>query len=767
MSSTTLAHPPAASNENFLRWAFGRDKYLDAHVCSFPDDPERVSSSQVWEGGPARHWLRHLEQDNNNYYTVSLFKGDARTKDNFVALHILGVDDIGTKIDPDWAREVLGEPSYRIETSVGSEQWGYRLAPPITDVDVADALTTKLKDVLTKTLNGPDPGQRNVTRYLRLPVSRNRKQSLGMGVMGYACHGAGGTACSVPSDDVILAVETRWKALSPVPLLAAPGGPTLSQGPATPLPQLSELLLPYTHVELDELDHVLGGLRSLGLVKRADQPARRLGSGLGYGWDIVCPWIDEHTNRADTGTAYGCGQGFVCHHGHCQDRVGRDLWDKVNALIEEDSGGVDSLNLRAFGPGTWDPNGWTPDKAKDPNPAPDPDDPDLNPDKDGDKDKDGFSGYGGSEHGIDQIEPRPWIAPGYLLRGAVTMLVGPPDQGKSAWLTTATVALLLGQQLGALKAVIGTCRVLTLFAEEDDNEQRRRFAAALAVYNATVADTGDRLYRLVPNSLATLITADRRTGMLGATRKWHELKRQIVAHRPDVVILDPLVEIHTANENDNAHLKAIIAALRSLAQRYHCAVLVTHHAGKTEVVPGSLNMARGASAIGGAVRVALTLVEMTETEADKLGVPVERRRWYVRLDQARSSQAPPAQGAEWFFKLSQSLASGDEAPAMIPWSPPRATPPTQILLDALIQSIGQGCAQADARPWSPQLRDNEVRSIRSLLREHGVDRVSEAGVLEALLASGEVEVRTFNDPVSRNPRQGYRLVNGGPIAAWK
>jgi hypothetical protein len=547
----------------------------------------------------------------------------------------------------------------------------------------------------------------------------------------------------------------------------------LSQGgPATPLPQgdnLSELLLAYTHVELDELDHVLGGLRSLGLVKRGDQPARRLGSGLGYGWDIVCPWIDEHTNRADTGTAYGCGQGFVCHHGHCQDRVGRDLWDKVNALIEEDSGGVDSLNLRAFGPGTWDPNGWTPDKAKDPDPTPDPDDPDdpdLNPDKDKDKDKAGFL-HVNLDHGVDFLPPRPWIIPGFLLRGAVSLIIGAPNAGKSAWLMTLTTALVLGEALGAYKAKDGPVRVLTLFAEEDSDEQRRRLAAGLLLYNKTVADLDDRLRFLVPVHLAMLIAADRRTGALRATRAWHELKAAIVAHRPDVLVLDPLVELHGVPENDNTMVKQVLGALRSLAQRYQCAVLMTHHAGKAEVAPGSLNMARGASAIGGAVRVAVTLAEMTEAEAAKLGVEAERRRRYIRVDQARSSQSAPATKAEWFEKHSLTIANGDDAPALYPWVPPHATPPSQPLLDALIQSIGQGCAQADARPWSPQIRDNEPRSIRSLLREHGVDRVSEAGVLEALLASGEVEVGTYADPVSRHDRQGYRLVNGGPIAAWK
>ena len=50
------------------------------------------------------------------------------------------------------------------------------------------------------------------------------------------------------------------------------------------------------------------------------------------GWiEIRCPWVDEHTDRADTGAAirkpaeendyYGA---FQCHHGHCKDKTWRE-----------------------------------------------------------------------------------------------------------------------------------------------------------------------------------------------------------------------------------------------------------------------------------------------------------------------------------------------------------------------------------------------------------------------------------------------------------
>jgi hypothetical protein len=67
-------------------------------------------------------------------------------------------------------------------------------------------------------------------------------------------------------------------------------------------------------------------------------------SPLGGGWHAVtCPWIDEHTDRADTGTAYSepCADnaywgGFVCHHGHCRHRRGiREVFAWIKAIRQE------------------------------------------------------------------------------------------------------------------------------------------------------------------------------------------------------------------------------------------------------------------------------------------------------------------------------------------------------------------------------------------------------------------------------------------------
>jgi hypothetical protein len=95
----------------------------------------RAPQGYVWQGDWARDMLSQLTRDMNAYYCVSLFSGHVRQKP-FQALHVLGPGRRrGTKVSAQRALDLLGEPSYRIETSPGNEQWGYRLAPPVVDCD--------------------------------------------------------------------------------------------------------------------------------------------------------------------------------------------------------------------------------------------------------------------------------------------------------------------------------------------------------------------------------------------------------------------------------------------------------------------------------------------------------------------------------------------------------------------------------------------------------------------------------------------------------
>src|SRR4051812_41767703 len=125
--ATTLS----MSNSEFLEWIFG-DQWRRAHVTAIKGDP-RKASPEDWAGFPAAFGLDRLRPDTNNYYAVSLFHRPVRRMEHFEGMYVLGLDDVGPKVDPRRALRLLGKPHYRLETSPGNEQWGYRLEPPITD----------------------------------------------------------------------------------------------------------------------------------------------------------------------------------------------------------------------------------------------------------------------------------------------------------------------------------------------------------------------------------------------------------------------------------------------------------------------------------------------------------------------------------------------------------------------------------------------------------------------------------------------------------
>src|SRR3546814_20101316 len=81
---------------------------------------------------------------------------------------------------------------------------------------------------------------------------------------------------------------------------------------------------------------------------------------------------------------------------------------------------------------------------------------------------------------------------------------------------------------------------------------------------------------------------------------------------------------------------AVGANLRGIAQQAGCATMVIHHtrklpAGSSEGHAGNMDSVRGAGAVAGIARVALTLYGMSEKEAKQFGVDAGERAWLVRL----------------------------------------------------------------------------------------------------------------------------------------
>jgi hypothetical protein len=295
------------TNEEFLRHVF-RDDYIWAHCTSFPDDPADISDkrrAKCWGGG----WFHNtpLIETNNNYFTISTFYADGennarRRKNLFRCTHVIVADDVREKLPVEQV-QLLPEPSYKLATSPGSEQWGWVLDTPCQDMAEVENL---LDGLVAKGLSpsGKDPGMRGVTRYVRLPVGRNSKASR------VAANGGTPPACQLLEwhPERVFTMEQLAQVFTID--LASPRRETRVDGAA----------------QVD--DHPLLQLPDLIHVKEVRSPGR---------YDVTCPWVENHTGAADDGAAIFTNTdgsiGLKCHHGCCQDKTGKDLLDYVERSV--------------------------------------------------------------------------------------------------------------------------------------------------------------------------------------------------------------------------------------------------------------------------------------------------------------------------------------------------------------------------------------------------------------------------------------------------
>jgi len=299
------------NNEEFIKAVFTSiPEHACVVVCAKTGDP----SEGGWLAASASEFAEHLSKENNNYVGCSGFypldsgKLVAR-KTQFAACHFLMLDDLGTKVPFEGLKGF--EPSWLIETSPGNFQGGIIFSEPLTDSNLA----SQLLDALIRS-GFCDAGSTNPsTRWARLPVAINGKPK-------YVQPDGSPFRCQL----------TKWdptKRYSPAELIDLLG---LELAPPVHVPGAAANRSPSPNNTLDADDvlilqgsenAVITSLKSKGLYKsRLDEIKH----------DITCPWVHEHTDQQDTGTAYFEPSekfprgGFCCQHSH------RDTYKLKNLL---------------------------------------------------------------------------------------------------------------------------------------------------------------------------------------------------------------------------------------------------------------------------------------------------------------------------------------------------------------------------------------------------------------------------------------------------
>lgn len=279
-------------NETFLTAIFG-EEWESAHVTAFPDDPDVISNERkaiCWGGGYAKQRLARFKRHENQYFTISLFSSDkgkaVRRKSYFDACFVIVADDVNEKI-PAENIALLPEPSYKLMTSAGSEQWGWILSEACTNAHKVENL---LDGLIAEGLvpNSVDPGMKGVTRYVRLPGGSNTKEKRkveGRFFQCYIYHWAPQNMVSIEDlarcFDIDLNAERGKAASAKYELLSSD---LVRNHP----------IRPYLNIK---------GVNNEGWV------------------DVTCPNVKQHTGGVDNGAAMRFltdgGLQYMCHHGHC------------------------------------------------------------------------------------------------------------------------------------------------------------------------------------------------------------------------------------------------------------------------------------------------------------------------------------------------------------------------------------------------------------------------------------------------------------------
>lgn len=345
-----------------------------------------------------------------------------------------------------------------------------------------------------------------------------------------------------------------------------------------------------------------------------------------------------------------------------------------------------------------------------------------------------------------EIPTRRWVGgPGGFPRPRLAAIAGPPGVSKTTFALELAICLAAGLPFGDVVNPEAPCRVLLAVIEDEIDEVRRRAHAAVS----TLADA-DHYRRLINENLKIVDISDcvpffvvSPDGRVGETKGFALLENTCALFRPDLVILDPLLELHTAEESSNSLMRPVMKRLRGFASRHDCAVALIHHEAKSGE-GNALQRLRGAGGIGGAIRNLMSLRPMTADEAKEYSVPEDLADLYVRVETGKQQYARKSK-PRWLVVEERELANGDRAHLLLPWNAPSVTVTPEMLLTALSAlrkgQAGEPCSESN----------NASASVHKALEAAGLPRNAARQVLTMLKGTGDVEIRNWRDPVSRKP----------------
>lgn len=174
--------------------------------------------------------------------------------------------------------------------------------------------------------------------------------------------------------------------------------------------------------------------------------------------------------------------------------------------------------------------------------------------------------------------PLSWIVEGLFLEAGAGILGGAPKSCKSFLALDLCVAIASGSSCAGCFRVLSQGPVVVLCAEDPHAVISSRLAALSRSRGRTL---GELPLEVIVDSVHLPDGLDR-------------LEATLATFKPRLLLLDPLIRLHRADENSASEMSVILDGLRKLARASKTAILLVHHARKAAAGNGGAGL-RGSS----------------------------------------------------------------------------------------------------------------------------------------------------------------------------
>lgn len=269
------------------------------------------------------------------------------------------------------------------------------------------------------------------------------------------------------------------------------------------------------------------------------------------------------------------------------------------------------------------------------------------------------------------IEPRRWIYAHHYLRSFVSVLASAGGIGKTSLQIVEALSIVTGRPLLG-EEVKERTNVWLVNLEDPVEEIQRRVLAAMRHYGIKPEEVRGRLFVNAGRDFSLRFGIQTRDGVLPNTKLVEYLCKKIPEKQIGCCFIDPFVNAHAINENDNMAVNAIVAEIRRVADETKCAIGLVHHIRKGNGEDASIDSVRGAGSLIGAARAARVINRVSEDDAIKLGIDPLEAKGLFKVDDGKANLAPPADKSTYRQMIGVKIDNGEWVGVAVPYKLPDA-----------------------------------------------------------------------------------------------